>query len=283
MSSQRTHLETLVAQAHPDGGWSYSPGHPAHLEPTCLALLALSSERQRFEEAIAAGRAALARCAEPDGSFRLPYTREEAVWPTALALAGAKDPRRSLRPDRQDSDPPARPARSHTRQAEKPANIRTSTSSSSAGPGRRAIFPGPSRPPGPAWPCGTSARATIRASRKGMRLLLDRASDEGGINYGNRRILGRITEPIPGPTALMLLRLAGPRRRTAGGRRGAVSAAAGPRRRSGTSVLDENRPARSSRSQRRRPGAAALDEAILAAHERRQEPTGSGPRRCGKR
>ena len=44
---------------------------------------------------------------------------------------------------------------------------------------------------------------------EGIRLLLDRASDEGGINYGNRRILGRTTEPIPGPTAMMLLALQG--------------------------------------------------------------------------
>jgi uncharacterized protein (DUF362 family) len=43
--------------------------------------------------------------------------------------------------------------------------------------------------------------------KEGLKLLLDRALDEGGINYGNRRILGRILEPIPGPTALMLLAL----------------------------------------------------------------------------
>ena len=46
--------------------------------------------------------------------------------------------------------------------------------------------------------------------QEGMRLLLDRAMDEGGINYGNRRILGRLTEPIPGPSALMLLALQPP-------------------------------------------------------------------------
>jgi uncharacterized protein (DUF362 family) len=33
--------------------------------------------------------------------------------------------------------------------------------------------------------------------------------DTGGINYGNRRILGKYTDPIPGPTALMLLALQG--------------------------------------------------------------------------
>ena len=40
-------------------------------------------------------------------------------------------------------------------------------------------------------------------------MLLDRAMDTGGINYGNRRILGKMTDPIPGPTALMLLALQG--------------------------------------------------------------------------
>src|SRR5262249_37764536 len=40
-------------------------------------------------------------------------------------------------------------------------------------------------------------------------LLLDRAFDDGGINYGNRTVLGRRTDPIPGPTALMLLALQG--------------------------------------------------------------------------
>src|SRR5262249_40999762 len=41
------------------------------------------------------------------------------------------------------------------------------------------------------------------------KLLLDRAFDEGGINYGNRKIFGRMTEPVVGPTAIMLLALQG--------------------------------------------------------------------------
>ena len=35
--------------------------------------------------------------------------------------------------------------------------------------------------------------------QEGMAMLLDRAMDEGGINYGNRRILGRIDRTDPGP------------------------------------------------------------------------------------
>ncbi len=49
---------------------------------------------------------------------------------------------------------------------------------------------------------------------EGIRLLLDRAFDQGGANYGNKVILGKPTEPIPTPTALMLLALQGYNART---------------------------------------------------------------------
>ena len=45
--------------------------------------------------------------------------------------------------------------------------------------------------------------------QQGLRLLVDRAFDDGGINYGNRTVLGKRTDPIPGPTAIMLLALQG--------------------------------------------------------------------------
>ena len=44
---------------------------------------------------------------------------------------------------------------------------------------------------------------------EGQKLLLDRALDEGGVNYGNRRIFGVSLEAIPTPTAVMLLALQG--------------------------------------------------------------------------
>ncbi len=38
---------------------------------------------------------------------------------------------------------------------------------------------------------------------------MDRAFDTGGVNYGNRFTLGRATDPMPGPTAVMLLAVQG--------------------------------------------------------------------------
>src|SRR5262249_49695155 len=63
-----------------------------------------------------------------------------------------------------------------------------------------------------AWACIALRRAghdDHPRVEEGLRLLLDRAFDDGGINYGNRQVLGKRTDPIPGPTALMLLALQG--------------------------------------------------------------------------
>ena len=63
-----------------------------------------------------------------------------------------------------------------------------------------------------AWSCFAlqrSVRGGDARVQEGLRLLLDRAFDQGGINYGNRLILGKMTDPIPTPTALMVLALQG--------------------------------------------------------------------------
>ncbi|HEY1186047.1 MAG TPA: DUF362 domain-containing protein, partial [Gemmata sp.] len=63
-----------------------------------------------------------------------------------------------------------------------------------------------------AWGCLALRAAGQEAHprvQQGLKLLLDRAFDSGGVNYGNRIVLGTSTEPIPGPTALMLLAVQG--------------------------------------------------------------------------
>ena len=80
------HLETLAQMAHPEGGWGYVAGHAPQLEPTCLALLALSLEKDKYRDLIAQGERFFDQCAGSDGSYRLAHGRQEAIWPTAQVL-----------------------------------------------------------------------------------------------------------------------------------------------------------------------------------------------------
>src|SRR5262249_9722511 len=86
VSATASPLDELATLACAEGGWGYAPDQSAHLEPTCLALLALSAEPQRYAAALEGGLAFLKKCAPGDGTYRLERGRPEAVWPTALAL-----------------------------------------------------------------------------------------------------------------------------------------------------------------------------------------------------
>src|SRR6516162_8181340 len=86
VTDTRAYLDDLAALAHPDGGWGYAPGQPAHLEPTCLGLLALALEPDARRDVFERARASLEQHAAGDGTYRLERGREEAVWPTALVL-----------------------------------------------------------------------------------------------------------------------------------------------------------------------------------------------------
>jgi uncharacterized protein (DUF362 family) len=203
-----THLKNLAESQHPDGGWGYATDQPVHLEPTCLALLALSLDRQQYAPVIERGLQALARHRADDGSYRLERGRPEAVWPTALVLfvratlgAGADELRptalRLLATQGKTVDDP---------EAVEAQDIDVKLIGWPWGEGNFSwVEP-------TAWACLALRRAGYGEHPRvaeGLRLLLDRAFDEGGINYGNRRTFGIMTEPIPGPTALMLLALQG--------------------------------------------------------------------------
>jgi uncharacterized protein (DUF362 family) len=201
-------LEQLVTQADPDGGWGYTGGKSSHPEPTCLALLALKLAGDKHAQALAAGRRALARHAFPDNSYRLLGGREEAVWPTALvlftflqlseepgliaAIAGRLLSFEGRIPD----DPRA------AEQIDIDYQLR-------GWPWAENTF---SWAEPTAWACLALRRAGCSDHERvamGLKLLLDRSADEGGINYGNRRVFGRMTEPLVEPTAIMLLALQG--------------------------------------------------------------------------
>ena len=227
------YLETLVGQATPEGGWGYSPGQAAHLEPTCLALLALAQQPERFAAAIAAGQQALARCAQTDGSYRLGIGREQAVWPTALVLfvqsvlgAPGEEVRRTA-------------GRLLALRGRVPDNaakneVQDIDEKLVGWPWAEGNF---SWAEPTSWAClalrhvGQGQHPRVQL---GVQLLLDRTFDDGGINYGNRVVLGLRTEPIPGPTAIMLLALQGQGEHAPGRRHGAIPDAQWPRKISNT-------------------------------------------------
>jgi uncharacterized protein (DUF362 family) len=209
VSTVHAYLEALAALAEADGGWGYAPGQPAQVEPTALALLALGLEPEHFAEARARGLAVLRQSARPDGTFRVLRGREEAIWPTAQVLfvqCVLGEPRERIRETvagllgLRGSVPNEDPEIAQTHDLDYRLV---------GWPWAEANF---SWVEPTAWACLALRRAGHGAHprvQEGIRLLLDRAFDEGGVNYGNRHVFGRMTEPIPGPTALLLLALQG--------------------------------------------------------------------------
>ncbi|MBI3409326.1 MAG: DUF362 domain-containing protein [Planctomycetes bacterium] len=200
--------------AHADGGWAYAPGQPPQVEPTCLGLLACSLEADRFADAIGRARQFLDRCRKPDGSYRLAVGREEALWPTSLALFT-----QAVLDDGAAKNGAVAGLRSTAAyllgvKGRTPENMETDELHDidlklTGWPWAENNF---SWVEPTAWAClalRAAGHENQQRVQEGLQMLLDRAMDEGGINYGNRRILGRLLEPIPGPTALMLLALQG--------------------------------------------------------------------------
>jgi uncharacterized protein (DUF362 family) len=203
-------LQNLVNLAHSEGGWGYVGGEPAHLEPTCIALLALRPYADRFASAIHAARTFLARCRQSDGSYRLARGREAAVWGTAMALFVETIYRQgdSLPPEQIASAQFLLGLEGRVIKADPEVADMVDIDMELVGwPWAEGTF---SWVEPTAWACIALAavgQCDHPRVQQGRKLLLDRAFPEGGINYGNRMILGRMTEPIPGPTALMLIAL----------------------------------------------------------------------------
>jgi uncharacterized protein (DUF362 family) len=200
-------FDDLAAMACPDGGWGYALDQPAHLEPTCLALLALSRRPERFAAAIQAGRNWLRQCLASDGTYRLGRGRPEAIWPTALVLFT-----QAILGDKHDSllQTAAALLACKGRQPEtKDEEISDIDDRLVGWPWAEGNF---SWVEPTAWACMALRRiGQGRHPRveEGLKLLRDRILEQGGVNYGNRRIFGISLEAIPTPTALMLLALQG--------------------------------------------------------------------------
>ena len=195
-------LERLQQLALPCGGYGYQAGQSAHLEPTVLALLALGTSPAGLKAA-----QSLEQHRGSDGSYRLARGRPQAVWPTALVLFA-----------RGVLDHPAAEIQPIANKLLTVEGKIVKMEASDAGDIDAGLLGWPwaeetfSWVEPTAWAClALRAVGLGRHPRvmEGLRLLLDRAFDHGGANYGSRVILGKQTDPIPGPTALLLLALQG--------------------------------------------------------------------------
>jgi uncharacterized protein (DUF362 family) len=193
---------------HAAGGWGYAPGQSPQLEPSCLGLLALSLDPGRFAAQIAATRKYIELNANADGSYRPLDGREEAIWPTALVLftkAALGTPSAEL----QTTVAYLLGTRGRVPDQAEAGELHDIDLNLVGWPWAEKNF---SWVEPTSWAClalrfmGLSEHPRVV---EGIKMLLDRAMDAGGINYGNRLILGKMTDPIPGPTALMLLALQG--------------------------------------------------------------------------
>lgn len=207
MNDDTEPLAALASLAHADGGWGYAPDQPAHLEPTCFALLALAPQADRFRAVFDAGLAALRRRAGADGFYRLERGRPEAVWPTSLALFTQTV--LGLNPDGCARAAAALVSLRGRPDEGKDEGVHDINTRLIGWPWAEKTF---------SWvePTSWAVLALRRIGHgdnprvaEGTTLLLDRVLEGGGANYGNRNVLGRPLEPLPGPTALMLLALQG--------------------------------------------------------------------------
>lgn len=176
------------------------------MEPTCIALLAMAAEREKYGAVIEKGLAVLQQHALGDGLYRLERGRAEAVWPTALVLYVQSVFEVNDLGKTAAALLALRGREANSKEAEEVHDIDLKLVGWPWGDGNFSwVEP-------TAWACLALRRAGYGDHprvEEGLKLLLDRTLPEGGVNYGNRTVFGRPLEPIPTPTSLALLALQG--------------------------------------------------------------------------
>jgi len=203
------HLEAteafLIAAQAASGAWPYYAGNQDAPEPTCYALLALANaERSGHAACVSRGVQALSRSIGADGVVRW-QTSSDPHWTASLAIL-------TLTRLRQNEELVDRAA-----SALLSWKVRTARPS--------PVVPLDSQLAGWSWYDNTfswieptcHALIALKAAgydsaprvAEGEALLLDRACDDGGWNYGNPEAFGRRLDSFPDTTALALLALQG--------------------------------------------------------------------------
>lgn len=190
-------------------GWGYRAGAAPAVEPTALAGLAALGAGRGDEPAVREAADWLARLQRPDGALGVAEGLAAPGWPTSYALLlwrGA------------DSHADARRRASAWL-------LRSAGNAAPPGDDPDHVIGHDMTLVGWPWVAGThswlepTALAVLALRREGLgghprvveglRVIRDRAIDGGGWNAGNKAVFGRALRPLPVPTGMALLALAG--------------------------------------------------------------------------
>lgn len=213
MRSIELRLEFLRENQNGDGGWGYFPGNHSRVEPTCYVLRAIGSKATHWNTGIRF----LESCQEKAGGFNPGPGIPGPTWVTQLAF------------------PLLKQAKVNEKSLASAANWILNTEGAEGGVLQRFLYSvgkskvdqdprlkgWPWRPGNNSWvePTshgllalhwmqGNAPDAGIRYRREiATRMMLDRRCDDGGWNYGNKRVLGETLPSFPETTAIALLGL----------------------------------------------------------------------------
>jgi len=205
----------LIENAVPGGGWAYYSNKTASIEPTCLALLAIKNSKYESGKEFAAAVSFLESCIGSNGIVIPPNGRPEAVWLTSIVLFTFL--KLKINPS------------AISLMASILLEIKGTVTKNNQALEIHAKGINPQVMGWPwslntfswveptAWAVLSLRLAGLQNSHRvteGFDFLLDRLMDKGGANYGNKTVLGKLLDPVPGPTSLCLLALNGTKEST---------------------------------------------------------------------
>ena len=202
--------ERLTLRRNADGGWGYRAQGASAAEPTAWACAALLGGNASEQAEAGRGLAWLASIQKPNGAVPISEKHTSPDWCTPLALFVWSLAARRI------AD---RLADARRNAAEFLLNSGGEPVESIPG-----VFGHDTSLVGWSWVAGThswveptatavlalkaAGKGNHRRTREGVRLLIDRALPEGGWNYGNTRLFGRVLRPFPETTGVALAALA---------------------------------------------------------------------------
>jgi hypothetical protein len=202
-------LRHLLTQQNQDGGWGHYPGQSSWLEPTIYGVFALWEQHRKEAER---GLETVMRWQHPEGGFRTSAGMDEVGWGTALVAmaqqsAGRRDAGYQRAVEwliRTEGAEGGVVSSILKRFIKMPAEQ------------NEELHGWPWRPGSSSWVEPTSF-ALLALKRHGghprvrvaEEMILDRRCQDGGWNYGNRRVYEVVLPSYPETTAVALLGLQG--------------------------------------------------------------------------